>query len=33
MLGVEAQAPVELYDNGVPHVLVLLGSQAEVAAL
>jgi trans-2,3-dihydro-3-hydroxyanthranilate isomerase len=33
-LGVaEAQLPVELYDNGVPHVLVALGSPAEVAAL
>ncbi|HVN62062.1 MAG TPA: PhzF family phenazine biosynthesis protein [Gaiellaceae bacterium] len=31
--GVEARAPVELYDNGVPHVLVLLESPEEVAAL
>ena len=33
ILGVEPQAPVELYDNGARHVLVLLGSEAEVAAL
>jgi trans-2,3-dihydro-3-hydroxyanthranilate isomerase len=33
VLGVEAHAPVELYDNGVPHVLVTLGSEAEVAGL
>jgi len=33
VLGVEARAPVELYDNGVRHVLVLLGSPEEVAAL
>ncbi len=33
LLGVEAHAPVELYDNGVRHVLVLLGSPEEVAAL
>ena len=33
VLGVEAHAPVELYDNGVRHVLVLLGSPEEVAAL
>jgi len=33
LLGVEAHAPVELYDNGVRHVLVLLGSADEVAAL
>jgi trans-2,3-dihydro-3-hydroxyanthranilate isomerase len=31
--GVEATLPVELYDNGVPHVLVALGSAEEVAAL
>jgi trans-2,3-dihydro-3-hydroxyanthranilate isomerase len=33
VLGVEAQLPVELYDNGVPHVFVGLGSDDEVAAL
>jgi trans-2,3-dihydro-3-hydroxyanthranilate isomerase len=33
VLGVEAQLPVEIYDNGVPHVFVTLGSEAEVAAL
>jgi len=33
ILGAEAVLPVELYDNGVPHVLVALGSQEEVAAL
>jgi trans-2,3-dihydro-3-hydroxyanthranilate isomerase len=31
--GVEPELPVELYDNGVPHVLVMLGSAEEVAAL
>jgi trans-2,3-dihydro-3-hydroxyanthranilate isomerase len=31
--GVEPLLPVELYDNGVPHVLVALGSKEEVAAL
>jgi trans-2,3-dihydro-3-hydroxyanthranilate isomerase len=31
--GVESRLPVELYDNGVPHVLVTLGSRDEVAAL
>jgi trans-2,3-dihydro-3-hydroxyanthranilate isomerase len=31
--GVEPVLPVELYDNGVPHVLVTLGSPDEVAAL
>jgi trans-2,3-dihydro-3-hydroxyanthranilate isomerase len=31
--GVEPVLPVELYDNGVPHVLVALGSKDEVAAL
>jgi len=33
VLGVEAQLPVEIYDNGVPHVFVTLRSEAEVAAL
>ena len=33
VLGVEAVLPVELYDNGVPHVLVALGSREQVAAL
>jgi len=33
VLGVESQLPVELYDNGVPHVFVALASEAEVAAL
>ena len=32
-LGVESRLPVERYDNGVPHVFVTLGSEAEVAAL
>jgi trans-2,3-dihydro-3-hydroxyanthranilate isomerase len=33
-LGVErSELPVELYDNGVPHVYVALGSEEEVAAL
>jgi len=31
--GVESRLPVELYDNGVPHVYVALGSKSEVAAL
>ena len=31
--GVEPELPVELYDNGVPHVLVTLGSGEQVAAL
>ncbi|MDX6486921.1 MAG: trans-2,3-dihydro-3-hydroxyanthranilate isomerase [Gaiellaceae bacterium] len=31
--GVESRLPVELYDNGVPHVFVALGSEAEVASL
>jgi trans-2,3-dihydro-3-hydroxyanthranilate isomerase len=31
--GVEPQLPVELYDNGIPHVLVALRSAEEVAAL
>jgi trans-2,3-dihydro-3-hydroxyanthranilate isomerase len=33
VLGVESQLPVEIYDNGVAHVLVTLGSEDEVAAL
>jgi len=32
-LGVRSALPVELYDNGVAHVYVALGSRAEVAAL
>ena len=32
-LGVESQLPVELYDNGVPHVFVALRSEDDVAAL
>ena len=32
-LGVESQLPLEIYDNGVPHVFVALESEAEVAAL
>ncbi|HZS24282.1 MAG TPA: PhzF family phenazine biosynthesis protein [Gaiellaceae bacterium] len=32
-LGVRSELPVELYDNGVPHVYVALGSRDEVAAL
>ncbi len=32
-LGVESRLPVELYDNGVRHVFVALGSEEEVAAL
>jgi trans-2,3-dihydro-3-hydroxyanthranilate isomerase len=32
-LEVESQLPVELYDNGVPHVFVACGSEDEVAAL
>jgi trans-2,3-dihydro-3-hydroxyanthranilate isomerase len=31
--GVDPVLPVELYDNGVPHVLVALGSRDEVAGL
>ena len=31
--GVASQLPVELYDNGVPHVLVALDSREQVAAL
>jgi trans-2,3-dihydro-3-hydroxyanthranilate isomerase len=33
ILGVESQLPVELYDNGVPHVYVACASEDEVAAL
>jgi trans-2,3-dihydro-3-hydroxyanthranilate isomerase len=32
-LGVESVLPVELYDNGVPHVFVALASREEVVAL
>jgi trans-2,3-dihydro-3-hydroxyanthranilate isomerase len=32
-VGARSQLPVELYDNGVPHVYVALGSREEVAAL
>jgi trans-2,3-dihydro-3-hydroxyanthranilate isomerase len=32
-LGVESQLPVEIYDNGLPHVFVGLASEDEVAAL
>ncbi|MGH2935521.1 MAG: PhzF family phenazine biosynthesis protein, partial [Gaiellaceae bacterium] len=32
-LGVESRLPVELYDNGVQHVYVALGSEEDVAAL
>ena len=32
-LGVESELPVELYDNGVPHVFVALGSRDAVVAL
>ncbi len=32
-LGVESQLPVELYDNGIPHVFVACRSEDEVAAL
>src|SRR3954451_444338 len=31
--GVESQLPVELYDNGVPHVFVELASREDVVAL
>jgi len=31
--GVESQLPVELYDNGVPHVFVALASRDDVVAL
>jgi len=33
VLGVESQLPVEVYDNGLAHVYVALGSEVEVAAL
>ena len=33
ILGVESQLPVELYDNGIPHVYFALDSAAKVAAL
>jgi trans-2,3-dihydro-3-hydroxyanthranilate isomerase len=33
VLGVESQLPVEIYDNGLPHVYVTLASRDEVAAL
>jgi trans-2,3-dihydro-3-hydroxyanthranilate isomerase len=33
VLGVTSRLPVELYDNGLPHVFVTFGSEAEVAAL
>jgi trans-2,3-dihydro-3-hydroxyanthranilate isomerase len=33
VLGVESELPVELYDNGVPHVFVTLGSREAVVAL
>ena len=33
VLGVTSRLPVELYDNGLPHVYVTFGSEAEVAAL
>ncbi len=33
ILGVESELPVELYDNGVPHVFVVLGSEDAVAGL
>jgi trans-2,3-dihydro-3-hydroxyanthranilate isomerase len=33
VLGVRSALPVELYDNGVPHVFVACGSEDEVAAL
>jgi trans-2,3-dihydro-3-hydroxyanthranilate isomerase len=32
-LGAESQLPVEVYDNGLPHVYVALASEAEVASL
>jgi trans-2,3-dihydro-3-hydroxyanthranilate isomerase len=32
-LGVESELPVEIYDNGLPHVFVALASKAAVAAL
>jgi trans-2,3-dihydro-3-hydroxyanthranilate isomerase len=33
VLGVESVLPVEVYDNGLPHVYVALGSREEVASL
>jgi trans-2,3-dihydro-3-hydroxyanthranilate isomerase len=33
VLGVESALPVEVYDNGLPHVYVALGSREEVASL
>ena len=33
VLGVRSRLPVEVYDNGVPHVYLALGSTDEVAAL
>jgi trans-2,3-dihydro-3-hydroxyanthranilate isomerase len=33
VLGVRATLPIELYDNGIEHVFVVLGSEDEVAAL
>jgi trans-2,3-dihydro-3-hydroxyanthranilate isomerase len=33
VLGVESRLPVELYDNGIPHVYVALGSAADVSEL
>ena len=33
VLGIESQLPVEVYDNGLPHVYVAVGSVDEVAAL
>jgi trans-2,3-dihydro-3-hydroxyanthranilate isomerase len=33
VLGVESVLPVEVYDNGIPHVYVALGSREEVASL
>ena len=33
VLGVESQLPVEVYDNGIAHIFVALGSAEEVAAL
>jgi trans-2,3-dihydro-3-hydroxyanthranilate isomerase len=33
LLGVSSELPVELYDNGIRHVFVALGSEDEVAAL
>jgi trans-2,3-dihydro-3-hydroxyanthranilate isomerase len=32
-LGAESELPVELYDNGVPHVFVVLGSREKIVAL